>query len=1078
MDSNGLMSLNRAKNDAPVAEEGIRLSQAEEEIKRSQTMSAAGNLHEIPGLPVEEKKGAKKEKKEDVDRKNRKLSEAAKNSLGGIKEYEIKLDLDEEELQKLDLDLSRISDMSDRSLNAGENRLQKLGHIPDTTKKKPIKASESLRAVGNRVVKNGAFSDDAIRAGVEFMNKVDKWAGRSEDPSQTERDFYNACGSADTISFLYVDGEPIKEFVEKKYGYRGSDNKVKEKGVLSAYAAMITYRQNHAITLMRPTYIDGHADVEIRNLSVDMREFTTSRSSRVKVARNAFRGEDYRKYCETAYRTEMRAKSAKAALQAENMDNIEALDTLTQLDKQLKAAGKGTHRNYDDFVWAFHKYYEAVTGLASDPEDLDINRVTLEALDRLNTTAASAATDYLKGKKMNLPRHKAVESIRSYLNAQSGQFGKYLREFAKDETGTRTVSLSDLLAKEDAGFVVMGIEEEIKNYEKKAENDENDLNQYVVLDNDIGLSITQKRLLLLKNQISSDEVAKAARDALVKAQNNPDFEDQDLMNHARTFLESAASALLKNEEFLRMMKQNYPYAADNTNMMLAIIARSQLTRIYSDEFKRIPALEAAMEIWNEQISSEEASAMTYQNNFVGNRISKKDFDENGGSSYKRYVTRMEANEIVAATDGFLSYKSVEGRPDIVQLVPSMPEFTTLYKGQASEKRIPLRKTIKTVFKTLTRLATDENGHVKAEIGKYNDQNITYCIDKMLRTSGEDRHPLVEAESFLFEVVHAEMTRMFEEEYRQKNIWGYKNKAYNDAIDVCNNFLELIKGGTASFLTRDPDVSFDAFIHTVKVVNSVTTEDIMSHKKFSEYKIDGRTLTAEEVSEALEDFKAEMQENEAEFVKFRDLDTDDVEMPSVTSCNANANFIEVAKTCFVNNSGANARLTYELKHFVKTNPDGAIDALLNNLDNILDSQYENELTIKNHRERILELDEMRKKGALSKKDRDDLQLLYTTYIKYDWHRGANVGKIGNAYYTTETMASTPDHLIQSPFTNKILIGKYISDKPVKVDEITGYEHEAMNNYYDRDDPFVHCRERKQISRIAVKEIIRLMVDKYM
>ncbi len=1075
MDSNGLMSLNKEKKDELLGNGGIGISKNKEEIKESQTLSVKES--NTFGIPKQPEMAEKKEGKEALDKKNEKLVKVGEDYLGVIDEKEIELDLREENLNKINLDLDRISDISDRSLKAGENRLQKLGHVPEVNARSAVKPASSLRSVGNRVIKNGRFSDEAIRAGLDFMNKVDRWAGRGDNQSEKEKAFYNALGSSDTISFLYVDGKPIREFVRENYNYEGSNNKELEKGVLSAYAAMITYRQNHAITLVRPTYINGHADVDIRNLSVDMSEFSKSRSARVKAVGNALNGDRYRQYCESAYRSEMRAKSAKAAISAEKKDNIQAIDMLTELRDRLKEAGKGSHQNYDDFVWAFHKYYDAVISLSSDPEDMRINKATLESLDNLNKLASDAATEYLKGKKMNLPRHKAVEEIRSFLNAQSGQFGKYLRELAKDETGKKTVDLSDLLAKEDAGFVVMGIEDEIQDLRQKKEEDENDLNQYTPLDSAMVISVRQKRILKMKNEINMDNAAKISRDALLESLDSFEATDEEIIGNARTFLQCAASALWKNKNHLKEMRQRYPYASDNTDMMLAIIARTQLAQIYSDDFKRIPALQTAMEMWNEQISSDEAKAMTYQSNFVGNKISKKDFDEKGGSAYNRYVTRMEANEIMSASHGFLAYKEVKGRPDVVRLVPSMPEYTSIYRGEATEKQIPLRKTMKTMFKTLVRLVTDENGHVKGETARYDNRSITFWIDELLRASWEDRAQLPDMQKFISDVVRPEMTRMLEAEYREKNIRGYKNKAQNDATSACDNYLELIKGINYGFFTGAPDASIDLFVRFANYLKSVKAEDIMNHKEFKNLKIDGRTLTAEEVTQALEEFKTEMQENEAEFVSFRNLDTDDVEMPGLASCNDNANINEVAMTYLVDNSGeVHARLNYDYKNLAKVNPDAALDAMMANLDNIVDGRFKKEKYALEQKAKIRELDEKRKKGGLDKKDKDTLKELYAGFTKFEWHRGANMGKVGNSQYTTESMAPLANQLIKSPFTNKILIGKYTSDKPAEFDDNRMLKHESMAGFYDHDDAFAQCKDRKNVVKSAVKEVLRHLVEK--
>ncbi len=447
MDGNGLLRLDIEKKEESKAKGGIKITRSEEELNRSQTIPGMGLHSEILGRPFY--KAEKEDDKADLTlRKNKELEDIGEDLLGNIDEQEIELDFSRDKLDKLDHDLSIISERNSQAVMAGENRLLKLNAPLKTQKKAAVKADLELLTVGKRIVKKGRFDNDSIRAGLDFLKKVDKWAGRSDAPTKDENAFYGAFGSDATIDHLYVDGKPIREFVAEKYDYTGSDSKAQERGVLSAYAAMITLRQNHAITLVRPTYIDGHADVDIRNLTVDMSGFGNKRGKKAKAIGFALKGEDYRKYCETAYRSDMRARSVQAALAVENR-NIPAIGELTALKEKLKTAGKGTHQNYDDFVWAFNKYFDAVMTLSQDPEDMEINLATLDTLDMLNKQAASAADDYLKGKKMNLPRHHAVNDIRSYLNAQAGTFVRYQRELLNDETGEKTVALSMLLTKQE-----------------------------------------------------------------------------------------------------------------------------------------------------------------------------------------------------------------------------------------------------------------------------------------------------------------------------------------------------------------------------------------------------------------------------------------------------------------------------------------------------------------------------------------------------------------------------------------------------------------------------------------------------
>lgn len=1085
------------KKAAPITEGGIKVSREEKE--------SLPDSRNIENLSFEEehilkdsRKGMKEKyrKKSDLenilgeednlseisDLKTQRLIQTGENFFGKIEEQDIELDFANDKLKNLDE--SENSFDSDNLLitgkryrkpfKSGENRLKKMGLVPEVSSKTAVEANNELLTIGKTVVKKGAFGKEALKAGLSFMKKVDKWAGRSMEPSDVEKDYYNEIGTANTLHFLYVDGRPLKEFVKDQYGYRGSRDPRTENATLSAYVAMISARQNHAVTMVRPTFKDGHADVDIRNLSVNMESFIKGRSAKVKFAQQVFRGEEYRKYCETAYRSETRAESVLAACNATG-HRIEGLQKIDRLMHGLKEAGKGKHSDYDDFVWAFTKYYDALFLLASEPSDMQINRATLDTLDSLNSIVSVRANAYLKGKKMNLPRHNAVKEIRDLVGRQAAAFVRAKKSGAVKDN--KTISLGALLDWKEEGFVVMGIEDEISDYKRNQQEDASDKNEYRSLPTDMQLSATQRTTMQLKNTVTKDAPSTLAYKQLLKSENDPTMTDDARIEVAKAFLASAARAIWAEEKYRNQMNTRYPYAADNTEMMFAIIARTQLTKIYANEFKRIPALPAAMEMWNEEIASREAEAMTYQNNTVGKNISREEFNQNGGSSSARYVTVAEAQEINAASHGFLAGKEVKGHPGIVKLVPSLPEFVTVNGDEGEgEVQVPLRKTYKTLLKTLVYMSTNADGHVKTDVGEANQTPITEAIDQFLRYSSSSNIETQSAENFLYVYIYPEMKKMLEEEYRQKGVRGYKTKAHNDTVDFCDYYMKIFKACGASLISSAPDVSFNTFVKTVNFVKDLKIEDIMNYNKFGNYTIDGKTLTAEEIGQALDDFKQEMEANEAEFVQFRNMDTDDVEVPGVTSCNDNAQVNEVLLSRVADKDHAYPRLNYELKDLVKKNPDAALDILVSNLDNIIASGLDEKHAGK-HKQRILELDQKRKTEALNKQDLDDLKDIYISYVKYDWHRGANLGKVGNAQYTSETMAPLPNEMIKSPLTNKVLTGKYISDKEMKVDDENGtLIHESMNSFYNHDNAFSHCKTHKDAVKCAVKDIIRAMVDK--
>ena len=1034
MDSNGFIQQRKERKSLPVTEGGLKISRDEEEIKKARSSSELPDPFEVQA----------------PDQKT------AKKKVSAHKKIETSL-------------MANIDD---------DVRSVRLSMLPNENQKNAVRADMELRAIGKTIVRNGSFSDDQLNAGLNFMKKVDEWAGINGDPDEDERAFYDSLGSADTVDYLYVDGKPLKDFVSEKYGYTGSNEDVNQtKAVLSAYAAMISYRQNHAITMVRPTYKDGHADVDIIDLAVNMENFNKSRSDKVKGVKRDLNGSEYVRRCEASIKPDMRAKAAKAARNITNTD-IEAMNKLDMLKAELKAAGRGKHQNYDDFTELFNRYFDSLVGLTSSPENMKIGKAALEELDRLSNSAIKAANDYLKGKKMNLPRHKAVLNIREYLRTQTAAFWGALRSGAVDND--HTVSLADLLDKPaEEGFTVVGIEDEIDTLKQAKENNAEDKNEYEVLGTDAGLTEAQKTTLKLKSIISKDDSAREAYLRVLESVKKRRMPEKERIELSREFILFAAEALWADEGFKKEMKDKYPGNADDDAVMIDIIAQTQIAALYPEDFKKIPALNIALDMRDENIVLKETQAMTYQSKPAENSISKEEFDKTGGTMEHCYVPEKEADEAVKASFGFLAKKQVPGHKGVAELVPSMPEYTTLSKGKKTEKRIPLRKTLKTMFKTIAYMMTDEKGVVKSKFEKFQGTDFGYCIDDLFTLdAGANEDKWNESMDFIKEVILPAMTQMLENEYKQKKIKGYKEKSEDDAVKICQDFVELIKGCDDGLLPLNDDFSINNFLQVVNCAKKATVDEIMKHRSFANFKIDGRNFTAKEVEEALKDIKAELSETEAEVTSIKNMDADDEMMPGFSTGVLHVAFNQRIVLGLVDNKTVHTAIDYKYKFAAQEDPEKALDTMSANLDNIVDIMGQDEKKTADIKKKINELSEKRKTEELSKKDKNDIKSLYNDLTKYEIHRTANMGKVGNIQYTSESFAAIQNNIIKSPFTNKIRVGRYVTDKPYGADSETGrIIHDSVNRFYNHDDAFAHCKTRKDVIKAGVINVIREMSRRY-
>ncbi|MCR4892784.1 MAG: hypothetical protein K5989_11465 [Lachnospiraceae bacterium] len=283
-----------------------------------------------------------------------------------------------------------------------------------------IKANKEL-SVFKKTVKQGRFNDASLAAGVNFLRKVDRWAGRSEDPDDDEKAFYRTLGGSSTLKYLYVDGVPLREYVRNNYDYQGSRDAKKDQQILSAYAAMIAARQNHAITMMRPVLRNGVADIDIRNVDTCSVSQKDGRNKKIEAARYRMKGNEYVDLCKRIHKSTQKARACAALRKTKNI-TIDGLKKIEDLNKRFRSVKKGSHQNYNTFTIAFDRYIIALESIGSDPAHMNVDKETLLLLDRLCSKVILTANDYLKDKNMKEDRHIVIRDIRTLMSSHSGSF--------------------------------------------------------------------------------------------------------------------------------------------------------------------------------------------------------------------------------------------------------------------------------------------------------------------------------------------------------------------------------------------------------------------------------------------------------------------------------------------------------------------------------------------------------------------------------------------------------------------------------------------------------------------------------
>lgn len=1086
MDYKGL--INSERHSEPINKSGIQATNEEkgkEDLKRVMSIGQPDPLF----MQMEEQKRReeqlKKSRQEDQIKDNAsEMSEVSQRSfLKGVEKENNKYLVNqgvnmfgkagrEEEMDLDDVkDLSDLEDLLNRSQTSSQNRMKRYVDYPQNIRKEALKAGNLLSG-SSRLVKKGKFDQEAIATGKEFIRKVNEWAGIRENSKGDEGKFYKEMGVKDTLDCLYVDGVPLRQFVSKQYGYKGSDDKGVERGILSAYAAMIAARQNHPITLVRPTLIDGVANVDIRHLEIDIASGKKSREAHIKQNANLLNGMQYEEYCKSVYEKQLLAKAGTAIRKVKNVE-IPALTKMNELRDALYSAGRGKHKNYDDFCMAFGKYFDMIQGIGLDPDNLEVSGTQLQHLYSLLETAKGCAHAYLKGKNMRLPRHRAVKNIYSMLSEQSGIFWGVLRGHSLDKEG-ETISLRDLLNRRDEGFVVLGLEEEVDVLRYRQEQNAADKNEYNAVEEDMKVDGQTQKIMRMKRTVLLDPMAKAAFQQVESAHEAKQLDDEDRLRMAEDFLRAAAGAFLTSGRYTTQIREKHSDVLHDNEKLLYRIASKHVAASFREEFKTMPELQIALDQWTARQMVEEAKEESYKTNSVGKNISVKEFKENGGSSSHRYVTAQEKDEIIKASGGFLCARKINDK--FYEIRPTLPEHALVLNGEKinqkdANERVELRKCIKAFFKTMAYLFFNEDGSLKQDLGKWEfeeagiSDTMAGRIDTVLRVGGQNREKN-DAESFLTDFI-TPMTQMLTKEYKKKGLKdkAAAKKAEEDAQSYCIDFNKLIRNKYIGFISGG-EVSLETFLIRNKVINEMTVDELMQEDSLKDLKIDGQPVTKEEVEEALAEAKKQAGQAVEDFKGILDMDIDDEEMFVINSCADNATFMTEIKQSFIDNK---PKEIYEYKYetLAKKDPRKCIKIIRDNWDRFCVTASLDEKRKEEYLAQLEEAEEKLNNGQkLDKKDINNLKDMLTyNFSKYEKHSAPKIAQVGNDTYTIETFAGDSTTVITSPFSMNCRIGVYNSQKGVD-----GENHTGFNDYMVHDDPFVHVASRKNVIMSLLKNII--------
>ncbi|MCR5791497.1 MAG: hypothetical protein K6G83_16585 [Lachnospiraceae bacterium] len=281
--------------------------------------------------------------------------------------------------------------------------------VNSTEKQDFVKARSDLAVFNQDVVKNGTFSSKAKEAARHFFSQLKDWAGSFEDGGSG---FYSSMGINSVMDCLYVDGMSLRNYLREQYYYKTTGKPAQDEEAVRNYVAMIAARGNHIITLVRPTVKSDGAEVEYKNLYVDLSNVGEEEAARSREMRE--KGNQLRSNMKKRIDREMTERTGMAYRMAYGCKS-DGFNRIEGAKKGLGEAGEETSEEYKAFEQEFEHYNGGLQKLGLKPGRDDINLAVAEKLRERCEEALHAADVFLRKGSQNEQAMQAVKKAKKAL---------------------------------------------------------------------------------------------------------------------------------------------------------------------------------------------------------------------------------------------------------------------------------------------------------------------------------------------------------------------------------------------------------------------------------------------------------------------------------------------------------------------------------------------------------------------------------------------------------------------------------------------------------------------------------------
>ncbi len=272
-----------------------------------------------------------------------------------------------------------------------------------------IKAKPELKVFTEDVMKKGTFTPKAKEAAKHFFDQIQKWAGKFDDGGSG---FYGSMGISSVLDCLYVDGMSLRNYLKEQYYYKTTGNPAQDQESVRNYVALLAARGEHVITMVRPNVKGNEAEVEYKNMYVDLSDVGGPEAEKARSLKE--KGNQVRSDMKKRMDKEMTEATGRAFRKAYGQES-DGFNRLEGAKDGVTEAGKDDSEEYHSFEKSFEKYNGGLQKLGLKPGRDDINLPVAEELKKRCGEALKAADDYIKSGSKNEKAVAAAEKAKKVL---------------------------------------------------------------------------------------------------------------------------------------------------------------------------------------------------------------------------------------------------------------------------------------------------------------------------------------------------------------------------------------------------------------------------------------------------------------------------------------------------------------------------------------------------------------------------------------------------------------------------------------------------------------------------------------